>query len=77
MKMGLVMVGMMQSGIEDPKGTVKPTARRRWLAILIAVVTILALYAGALAWVNQRLQTDIQKSIHTLPADNQDHSAGE
>jgi hypothetical protein len=30
-----------------------------------------------LAWVNQRLQTDIQKSIHVLPADNQDHSVGE
>ena len=67
----------MQTRIEDPNGTAKPTPRRRWLVILIVVVTVLALYAGALAWVNQRLQTDIQKSIHVLPADNQDHSAGE
>ncbi len=67
----------MQTGIEDPDAAVKPAPRRRWLVILIMVITVLALYAGALAWVNQRLQTDIQKSIHVVPADNQDHSAGE
>ncbi len=67
----------MQTGIDDQRGTVKPAPRRRWLPIVIVVVTVLALYAGALMWVNQRLQTDIQKSIHVVPADNQDHSAGE
>ena len=74
---GHVMAGAMQSGIEDPKGTVKPAPRRRWLTILVVVTTVLALYVGAVIWVNQRLETDIQKSIHVLPADNQDHSAGE
>ncbi len=71
------MVGAMQTGIEDCNGTPKPAPRRRWLVILVAIVTVLALYAGALAWVNQRLQTDIQKSIHVPPVVNQDHSAGE
>jgi hypothetical protein len=72
------MVGAMQTGIEDPSGPVKQAPRRRrWLVIVLVLVAVLALYAGALAWVNQRLQTDIQKSIHVLPADNQDHSVGE
>lgn len=71
------MVGAMQTGIEEPGGPVKQAPRRRWLVVVLVIVTVLALYAGALAWVNQRLQTDIQKSIHVLPAANQDHSVGE
>lgn len=66
----------MQTRIEDSNGTLKPAPRRRWLTITIVVVALLALYAGALMWVNQRLQIDIQKSIHVLPADSQDHPAG-
>ena len=71
------MVGAMQTGVEKPSGPVKQAPRRRWLVVVLVIVTVLALYAGALVWVNQRLQTDIQKSIHVLPADNQDHTAGE
>ena len=71
------MGNTMQTRTEDTNGTVKPMPRRRWLPMVIIGVVVLALYAGALGWVNQRLQTDIQKSIHTVPADNQDHSAGE
>ncbi len=67
----------MQTRVEDQNAAVESSPRRRWMGIVIAVVVVLALYAGALLWVNQRLQTDIQKSIHTLPVDNQDHPAGQ
>ena len=50
--------------------------RRRWLIALVVGVVLLALYAGALTWVTQRLQTDIQKSIHPLPAAIEDHRTG-
>ena len=50
--------------------------RRRWLIALVVGVVLIALYAGALTWVTQRLQTDIQKSIHPLPAAIEDHRAG-
>lgn len=53
-----------------------PLRRRRWLIALVVGVVLLALYAGALTWVTQRLQTDIQKSIHPLPAAIEDHRAG-
>ncbi len=72
-----MLLGTMQTGMENRNGTVTPAPRRRWLVILLVIVIVLALYVGALAWVNQRLQTDIQKSIHVPPAVNQDHSAGE
>ena len=50
--------------------------RRRWLIALAIGAVLLALYAGALTWVTQRLQTDIEKSIHPLPAVIEDHRAG-
>lgn len=71
------MGSTVQPGIEPAKGMVQPTPRRRWLTMIAIGAIVLALYAGALGWVNERLQTDIQKSIHAVPADNQDHSARE
>ncbi len=53
-----------------------PLRRRRWLIALAIGAVLLALYAGALTWVTQRLQTDIEKSIHPLPAAIEDHRAG-
>jgi hypothetical protein len=57
-------------------GQVPPILRRRWLIALAIGVVLLALYAGALTWLTQRLQTDVQKSIHPLPAAIEDHRAG-
>ena len=51
--------------------------RARWLIALATGVVLLGIYAGALTWVTQRLETDIQKSIRPLPAAVEDHRAGE
>ena len=40
------------------------------------VVGVLVVYAGALTWVTQRLQVDIQKSIHPAVSIS-DHRSGE
>lgn len=64
-----------QARVESAGAVIKH--RRRWVTLVVTSVIVLALYAGALSWVNQRLQTDIRKSIHTLPTVNQDHSGGE
>jgi hypothetical protein len=48
----------------------KPSAARRrhlWIAAS-ALLVLLAVYAGTLAWVTRRLETDVQKSIHAVPA---------
>jgi hypothetical protein len=47
----------------------RPPARRRhvWIAVIVVAV-LLAGYAASLAWVTRRLQTDVQKSIHPVPA---------
>jgi hypothetical protein len=46
--------------------TIRP--RRRWLTVLCVGIVLLTIYAGSLAWVTRRLQVDIQKSIHPVPA---------
>lgn len=45
----------------------KPVGRRRWI-VAIAVLVLLGGYAAALTWVGRRLETDVQKSIHPMPA---------
>ncbi|MEO6263889.1 MAG: hypothetical protein ABIO58_02815 [Luteimonas sp.] len=52
---------------------VSPRRRRRWLIVLAICVVLAGIYAGALTWVTQRLETDIQKSIRPLPAMVEDH----
>ena len=44
-------------------------ARRRhlWIAALV-LLGLLAAYAATLTWVTHRLETDVQKSIHPVPA---------
>jgi ferric-dicitrate binding protein FerR (iron transport regulator) len=45
-----------------------PARRRQWWIAALALIVLLAGYAGALAWVTNRLEIDIQKSIHPAPA---------
>ena len=42
--------------------------RRRWRVIAIVAVLLLGSYAAGLAWVARRLEIDVQKSIHPVPA---------
>lgn len=42
--------------------------RRRWVAVAIVGIVLLALYAAGLAWVTHRLQVDVQRSIHPAPS---------
>ena len=46
----------------------RPASRRRWLVVAIVALLVLGSYAGALAWVTRRLEIDVQKSIHPVPA---------
>jgi len=48
--------------------------RRWWRAIAIVALLLLA-YAVALAWVTRRLEADVQKSLHPLPAVQHDARA--
>lgn len=51
-----------------PSGAVRTTSFwRRWRVGLSIAGLVLLLYVGALTWTTQRLETDIQKSIHALP----------
>ena len=45
-----------------------PARRRHWRIGVLALIALLAGYAGALAWVTNRLEIDVQKSIHPAPA---------
>lgn len=68
----------MQASRSSDAGLAPPRfRRRRWLIALAVGIALLAIYAGALTWVTQRLQTDIQKSIRPLPAVIADHRTGE
>lgn len=40
--------------------------RRRWGAIAMSVVLALSVYALGLAWVANKLESGVQKSIHPL-----------
>lgn len=49
----------------------KSSATRRrhlWIAA-VALLVLLAAYAATLAWVTRRLEADVQKSIHPVPAE--------
>ncbi len=48
----------------------KPAAarRRHWWIAALALLVVLGSYAATLAWVTRRLETDVQKSIHPVPA---------
>jgi hypothetical protein len=45
-----------------------PARRRRWWIAIGLGAVMLALYAAGLAWVTRRLEADMQKSIHPVPA---------
>jgi hypothetical protein len=38
---------------------------------------VLGVYVGALAWVTQRVEAGVERSIQPLPAAMQDHPPGE
>ena len=42
--------------------------RKRWLVIALVTALVLGSYAAGLAWVARRLEADVQKSIHPVPA---------
>ena len=52
------------------------THHRRWWIAVLLLAGVLVAYAGALTWVTQRLQVDIQKSIHPAVSIS-DHRGGE
>ncbi|MFL6591921.1 MAG: hypothetical protein ACJ8GK_04335 [Luteimonas sp.] len=42
--------------------------RKRWLVLSLVAALVLGSYAAGLAWVARRLEIDMQKSIHAVPA---------
>jgi hypothetical protein len=50
---------------------------RRWWWLSLAVVIVLGVYAGALAWVTRRVEAGVERSIQPLPAAMQDRQRGE
>ena len=52
-----------------------PPQRRRWGRTIIVVSLVLLAYAVALAWATRRLEADVQRSLHPLPAVQQDSRA--
>jgi uncharacterized membrane protein HdeD (DUF308 family) len=59
---------MQVSGSSDPAATLAPSRRRRWWVLGTIGVLLLVLYVVALAWVTQRLQSDVENSIHPVQA---------
>ncbi len=59
---------MQGSGPSDPTATLSPLRRRRWWVAGVIGVLLLVVYVLALAWVTQRLQNDVEKSIHPVQA---------
>jgi len=45
-----------------------PHRRRRWGRTIAVVALLLLAYAVALAWATRRLEADVQRSLHPLPA---------
>jgi hypothetical protein len=50
---------------------------RRWWWLSLVVAIVLGVYVGALAWVTQRVEAGVERSIQPLPAAMQDHPPGE
>lgn len=50
---------------------------RRWWWLSLAVVVVLGVYAGALAWVTRRVEAGVERSIQPLPVVMQDRRHGE
>jgi type VI protein secretion system component VasF len=59
---------MQDSGSSDGAAALAPSRRRRWWMLGTIGVLLLVLYVVALAWVTQRLQTDVENSIHPVQA---------
>jgi hypothetical protein len=50
---------------------------RRWWWLSLAVVIVLGVYAGALAWVTKRVEAGVERSIQPLPVAVQDRPPGD
>jgi hypothetical protein len=50
-----------------PDAPATPRRRRAWWTIGVVALLLLA-YAIAVAWVSRRLEADVQRSQHPLPA---------
>jgi len=59
-------IPMQATRIDDT--TAPPTRWQRWRWTIAIVALLLLAYAIALAWVTRRLETDVQQSLHPLPA---------
>jgi hypothetical protein len=57
-----------------PDATATPRRRRAWWTIAVVALLLLA-YAIALAWATRRLEADVQRSLHPLPAVQHDARA--
>jgi len=51
--------------------------RRRWTLALSLCAVLLAVYAGGLTWLSQRLETDVAKAIKPLSMVVQDQQRGD
>jgi ferric-dicitrate binding protein FerR (iron transport regulator) len=50
------------------EATAPPRQRRRWGRTIAVVALLLLAYGLALAWATRRLEADVQRSLHPLPA---------
>jgi hypothetical protein len=50
---------------------------RRWWWLSLVVAVVLGVYAGTLAWVTQRVEAGVERSIQPLPVVMQDRPPGE
>jgi hypothetical protein len=59
---------MQESGSPEPAATLDPLRRRRWWIAGAIGLVLLVIYVVGLAWITQRLQADVEKSIRPLQA---------
>ena len=50
---------------------------RRWWWLSLAIVIVLGVYAGGLAWVTRRVEAGVERSIQPLPVVMQDRQHGQ